>query len=171
MKFVYADPPYKDQAKRHYSDDPKCKEVDMEELIDYLMTFDGWALSMSEPSRYDIEKYCREELKIKPRVGIWMKSFASYKVNVNPAYTFEPVFFYGCRKRTRAQPTIRDHIVCPITTKRGVHGAKPEPVCNWIFDFLNMCPDDEFFDMYPGSGAVTRAWNKRRNQKTLIEMS
>ena len=28
MKFAYADPPYIGQAKRHYSHDPLCAEVD-----------------------------------------------------------------------------------------------------------------------------------------------
>lgn len=36
----------------------------------------------------------------------------------------------------------------------------------WIFDWLNMQPDDEFVDMFPGSGAVTQAhydWLAARN--------
>lgn len=52
MKFAYADPPYVGQAKKHYSADPRCAEVDHAELIARLCADfpDGWALSLSSPS-------------------------------------------------------------------------------------------------------------------------
>jgi hypothetical protein len=52
VKFAYADPPYIGQAKRHYSHDPQCAEVDHAELIARLCQGypDGWALSLSSPS-------------------------------------------------------------------------------------------------------------------------
>jgi hypothetical protein len=39
-----------------------------------------------------------------------------------------------------------------------VTGAKPAAVCRWIFDLLGAAPGDTLDDLYPGSGAVTRAW-------------
>ena len=50
VKFAYADPPYIGQAKRHYSHDPNCAEVDHAELIAQLCSEfpDGWALSASK---------------------------------------------------------------------------------------------------------------------------
>jgi len=50
MRFAYADPPYMGQAKKHYSHDPNCAEVDHAALIERLNAYDGWALSLSTPS-------------------------------------------------------------------------------------------------------------------------
>ena len=50
MRLAYADPPYVGQAKKHYSHDPKCAEVDHAALFRQLSEYDGWALSLSSPS-------------------------------------------------------------------------------------------------------------------------
>jgi hypothetical protein len=39
-----------------------------------------------------------------------------------------------------------------------VIGAKPAAVCRWIFTLLGAAPGDILDDLYPGSGAVSRAW-------------
>jgi hypothetical protein len=39
-----------------------------------------------------------------------------------------------------------------------VIGAKPAAVCRWIFDLLGAAPGDSLDDLFPGSGAVGRAW-------------
>lgn len=154
MKFAYADPPYIGQAKKHYSHDPRCAEVDHKELIDRLMAYDGWALSLSAPSLQQILALCPKGT----RVGAWVKPFCAFKANVNPAYAWEPVLFYGGRKRGREIPTVRDYCRESITLKRGLVGVKPEGFCLWVFSFLGMQPGDEFHDIFPGSGAVGRAW-------------
>ena len=55
-----------------------------------------------------------------------------------------------------------DSIVCgvgPLDTLPGrVIGAKPAAVCRWIFELLGAGPGDILDDLFPGSGAVTRAW-------------
>ena len=49
--------------------------------------------------------------------------------------------------------------VTPLTTLPGrVIGAKPAAVCRWIFGLLGAAPGDTLDDLFPGSGAVTRAW-------------
>ena len=49
--------------------------------------------------------------------------------------------------------------VAPVTTLPGrVIGAKPAAVCRWIFDLPGAGPGDTLDDLFPGSGAVTRAW-------------
>jgi hypothetical protein len=60
MKFAYADPPYIGQAKKHYSHDPACAEVDHRALIARLVTEypDGWALSLSSPTLQQILALC-----------------------------------------------------------------------------------------------------------------
>jgi hypothetical protein len=42
--------------------------------------------------------------------------------------------------------------------------VKPEAFCMWLFDLLNMRPEDEFDDLFPGSGAVGDAHRKWKHQ-------
>jgi hypothetical protein len=110
------------------------------------------------------------------RVGSWVKPFASFKPNVNPAYAWEPVIFRGGRERGKAWRlergayTVRDWVSAEITLKRSCPGAKPDRFCWWVFDLLGMEPNDEFHDLFPGSGAVGRAWQEwtRANRKTPL---
>jgi hypothetical protein len=39
-----------------------------------------------------------------------------------------------------------------------VVGAKPAEFCRWMFDLLGAEPQDEFSDLFAGSGGVMRAW-------------
>lgn len=152
MKFAYADPPYIGQAKRLYD----CEEIDHEELIQRLNTFDAWALSCSSPSLKLILPLCPDDV----RIMVWVKPFCSYKPNVNPAYAWEPIIGRGFRKRERYEDTVRDWVSCNITLKKGLAGAKPEGFCFWLFDVFGLLPDDEFYDLFIGTGAVTNAWEK-----------
>jgi hypothetical protein len=161
MTFAYADPPYINQAQKHYSHDPNCAEVNHRVLIGTLSErYDSWALSMSA-TMYSL----KEIVPLAPdcaRMAAWVKPFASFKPVVNPAYTWEPVLFYSPRERTRAEPTVKDHVAESITMKRGLAGAKPERFCFWLFDLVGLRPEDEFTDMFPGSGAVTAAHQRWR---------
>ena len=170
MRVAYADPPYIGQARRHYSDDPRCAEVDHGELITRLMRdYDAWALSLSSVSLWTITRLQDDQGRyIVPedaRICAWVKPFASFKPGVNPAYAWEPVIFYGGRNRGKSAPTVRDWVSANITMQRGTHGAKPQRFCFWLFDLLGMDLTDTFDDLYPGSGAVSAAWDlwRRRN--------
>ena len=59
-------------------------------------------------------------------------------------------------------PRRADSITCgvsAVTTLPGrVIGAKPAAVCRWIFDLLGAGPGDTLDDLFPGSGAISRAW-------------
>ena len=160
MRFAYADPPYIGQARKHYAADPQCAEVDHRELIERLSVEypDGWALSASSPSLQQILSYCPSDV----RVMAWVKPFASFKPNVNPAYAWEPVIVRGGRKRGRGVPTVRDWVSANITLRRGLSGAKPETFSFWLFEVLGMTAGDEFHDLFPGSGAVSQAWERWR---------
>lgn len=152
----YADPPYIGQARRHYSHDPRCAEVDHRQLIARLnANYDCWALSCSAPSLLQIWALCPEA-----RLGIWVKTFAAFKTN--PAFAYEPVLFKGCLSRD-GRFFVRDWVAERITMRRGLHGAKPERFCYWVFEMLGLQPEDEFDDIYPGTGAVSRAWVKWRD--------
>jgi hypothetical protein len=45
-----------------------------------------------------------------------------------------------------------------LTDPKRVVGAKPAAFCRWMFDLLGAEPQDEFTDLFPGSGGVARAW-------------
>ena len=155
MRIAYADPPYPGEAKRRY----QCEEVDHVKLIQRLVYEfpDGWALSTKTPSLRFLLPLCPEEA----RVSAWVKPFAIFKPNVNPAYAWEPVIWMGGRgKRDRKEPTVRDWVSCNITLRRGLVGAKPEGFCMWLFNLMGMGPGDELVDLFPGTGAVTKAWEK-----------
>jgi hypothetical protein len=160
IRVAYADPPYIGQAHKHYSHDPNCAEVEPSELIERLGEFHMWALSCSSPSLRIMLPLCPNDV----RVCAWVKPFASFKPNVGLAYAWEPVILYGGRKRTRKQPTVRDWVSANITLERGLSGVKPDYFSNWLFEALNLTRDDELVDLYPGSGAVTAAWEKWRRR-------
>lgn len=170
VKFAYADPPYIGMAKKHYSADPLCAEVDHAELIDRLCRDypDGWALSCHTPSLRILLPLCPLDV----RVGAWVKPFHVFKKGVRPAYAWEPVLFRGGRNKNHPPPpkggkatTPRDWVSANITLKKGLVGAKPEPFCFWLFDVLGMTPEDELHDLYPGTGIVTRAWEQWKQER------
>lgn len=158
MKFAYADPPYIGQAKKHYSHDIRCAEVDHAALITNLLINypDGWALSCSSPSLPQILRLCPGDV----RIMAWVKPFCAFKANVNPAYAWEPVIVRGGRRRTRQQPTVRDWVAESITLKKGLCGAKPKEFCFWIFDVLNLFDGDQLDDLFPGTGIVSQCFSE-----------
>jgi hypothetical protein len=167
MRIAIADPPYPGQSARHYADHSDFDgEVDHAGLLERLAEYDGWALHTSSPALRDVLPLCPPEA----RVMAWVKPFAAYKRNIKVAYAWEPVIVCGGRS---AEPnriiglTMRDYIAEPITMKRGLAGAKPERVCWWLFEVLGLDPEDELDDLFPGTGAVSRAWESWRSQLRL----
>lgn len=173
VKFAYADPPYLGLSAKFYGDlhadasdydDPATHQA----LIDRLCgEFDGWALSLHTPTLKVMLNMCPDDV----RVGAWVKPFASFKKNVTRAWAWEPIILWGGRKIPITQNTVRDWVEAPaiaenITLRRGFQGAKPAAVCWWIFDWLNMEADDEFADLFHGSGAVTEAHKAWLEAKT-----
>ena len=157
MRLAYADPPYVGQAKKHYSHDPKCAEVDHAALFRQLSKYDGWALSLSSPSLTML-------LPLAPpgaRVAAWVKPFASFKPGVNPGYCWEPVIFKPARSGERNRPTVRDWHSENITLKKGLAGAKPPGFCLWLFELLGARDGDTFEDLFPGTGGVSAGWHTR----------
>ncbi len=159
LRIGYADPPYLGQAKRHYSHDPKCAEVNHELLIEKLQTYDGWALSCSTPSLQTLLRLCPSDV----RVAAWVKPFAAFK-KANPAYAWEPVLFKPCRSR-KGRFVVRDYVEANITMKKGLCGVKPDRFCYWLFELLGMLPEDSLDDLFPGSGAVGHAWERWRQKE------
>jgi hypothetical protein len=172
MRVAYADPPYPGQAKRHYAGHPDyAGEVDHVALIYRLVSeYDGYCLHTSSVALADVLGRFQIEVGSAdmPRVMAWVKPFAAFKRNVSVAYAWEPIFVKACRKpKVSERLTLRDWIAEPMTLKRGLVGAKPERICWWLFEVMGMESGDELIDLFPGSGAVSRAWEAWRSQTRL----
>ncbi len=167
MKIGYADPPYPGQAKKRYGDHPDYDgEVDHAELATMLSMYDGWCLHTSSVALADVLAVIPSMEDV--RIMAWVKTFAAFKPNVPVAYAWEPVLVKAARKPVvKAGMVYRDWIAEPITMQRGLPGAKPDDVCRWLFEVMGCEPDDELHDLFPGTGAVTRAWENWRSQLTL----
>jgi len=170
VRLAYADPPYLGCCALygHFHPDGRCWDdvATHEALIRRLgVGFpDGWALSASTPSLRSLLPLCPPDV----RIGSWVKSFCAFKRGVRPAYAWEPVIFRGGRNPANGhkhppppkggkQTTPKDFVVAPITLKKGLTGAKPEAVCNWVLSLLGFQPGDEVVDLFPGTGAMGHA--------------
>ena len=160
MKFAYSDPPYPGLARRFYGDHPDFGgEVDHEDLIHRLMRDypDGWALSTSAAATKRVWAMCPESTRLcifgnGPRV---VKSY-------QPLRAYEAVLLYG--GRPRSQPVAEDLSDLFVFGGRqhshpgALPGMKPAGFCEWVFKLLGATVGDELDDLFPGSGAVARAW-------------
>ena len=158
MRFAFADPPYLGCGALYDAHHEKARDWDRPEahrdLIDKLCREypDGWLMCASSPSLKTILPMCPDDA----RVGAWVKPFAVFKPNVNPAYAWEPVIWRGGRKGDRTRATVRDWFAKEITLRRGLTGAKPEAFCRWVLDLLGYCDGDEIDDLFPGTGVMGR---------------
>ena len=161
VRLGYADPPYPGFA-RYYRDHPDYDgEVDHTELMRRLDSYDGWVLHTSSTTLKHVIDCAAVAGVDDYRIMSWVKPFASFKPNVPVAYAWEPVLVKAIRKPVVTRRlTLRDWVSEGITLKKGLVGVKPEAVCMWAFEVTGAQPSDEMDDMFPGSGAVTDAWNK-----------
>ena len=165
MRFAYADPPYFGCGARYkdnHAEWAKWNTIEAHaDLINHLAHNypDGWALSLGSNNLQDILPLCPKGV----RVGSWVKPFASFKPNVNPAYAWEPVIFTGGRKRDRRSDTIRDYHSENITLKKGLCGAKPAGFALWIAQLLGADASigDTIDDLFPGTGGMLSVWKSK----------
>lgn len=161
MKIGYADPPYPGQSAKHYSDHPDfAGEVDHRQLLQRLdEACDGWVLHTSSPALPQILGFANELGLTGYRVMAWVKPFCTFKRNVSVAYAWEPVLVKPVRKPVvSGRLVMRDWVSESMTMRRGLTGVKPDAVCRWAFEMLGAQPDDTLYDVFPGTGAVTAAW-------------
>jgi hypothetical protein len=165
MRFAYADPPYLGMCGlyQHHHPDGRCwNDIETHAaLIDRLSTYDSWALSTGAKQLQPMLAICPNDI----RVAAWVKPFTPF--SANPAWAWEPVIFRGARKRPPhddAVTTVRDWIAATsdafLGRNHGLRGAKPRKFCFWLFDLMGLRSDDDFCDLFPGTGAVTRAWRE-----------
>lgn len=157
MRIAFADPPYPEQAERHYGDHPDfAGEVDHAELVERLMGYDGWALCTGAVMLPDVVKLCPKGT----RVLVWRKD-VMWKPGVSVSFSWEPVLIYGGRRRHRHAAILSDSMYHPPVFEKFEGqsiGIKPYPYCAWVFEALGANAGDTLDDLFPGSGAVGRAW-------------
>lgn len=162
MRVAYADPPYLGCC-RLYGHDHRSGCWDLLRTHVTLIRSlerdfpDGWAMSASSVSLRQLLPQCPSDA----RIASWVKTFCAFKKGVRPCYAWEPVIFRGGRNLHHPPPlkggkqtTPKDFIAAPITLKKGLTGAKPEVVCAWILDLLNVRSGDEVVDLFPGTGVM-----------------
>ncbi len=173
MRIGYADPPYPGQAHLYREHPDYAGEVDHAVLVYKLIhEYDGYCLHTSSVALARVLERFLIETNDMPRVMSWVKPFAAFKKNVSVAYAWEPVLVRAARKPVVKQGMVyRDWISEPITLQRGLTGAKPERVCQWLFEVMGCEPEDDLDDMFPGTGAVARAWKHWCSQRTLFDVS
>lgn len=155
-RFAYLDPPYPGLAARYYADQPTfAGEVDHGALIadTEASGYWGWALSTSERSLRDLLPLC----PVGARVCPWVKPIGVPIATNGIHNTWEPVIVVGGRQRP---PGVRDWLRAMPARGGGetLMGRKPLAFCAWLFDLLGLMPGDELVDVFPGTGAVGRAW-------------
>jgi hypothetical protein len=167
---AYADPPYPGCAKLYRDHPDYAGEVDHRVLVRHIDHFDGWILhTASTTLGYVLGELAAAQIT-GWRVMAWVKPFAAFKRNVSVAYAWEPVIVKPVRKPAveHAHEVSRDWLSEPITLQRGLTGAKPERVCRWLFDVAGCRPGDELADLFPGTGAVSHAWERWSSEPTLF---
>ena len=154
---AYADPPYPGQARARYRDG---REVNLPILVEYLRTFDGWALSTSASALREVWNLCPEA-----RCAAWCKTWASNGWS-RVRYSWEPVLFVTDRRGIRAgeRSTVWDSLTSASDCSNGwgeiggkPGGAKPAVFVRWMLELLDYGPGDTLEDVFPGSGGVTAA--------------
>lgn len=151
--FGFADPVYPGCAYL-YREQPYCCEVNHPILVGSLCATypDGWALCTGSRSLQDVLAMCPAGV----RVGIWHRPGPGRR-NARPR-TWEAVIICGGRWRRDTQ--VPDHLECGAPVVPGFHGAKPLAFSVWVFALLGARATDVLDDLFPGSGAVSRAWQR-----------
>lgn len=151
--FGYADPPYPGLAERYYSQ----PEVDHVALVaDLRQRFpDGWALSTSAAAVRWVHALCPPET----RLCVWNRG-ARHVHATRPLCAWEALLV--CGGRPLVAP-VEDVLTLAPSSRPRSHpdalvGMKPPAFAAWLFRLLGAHPVDELTDLFPGSGAIGRAW-------------
>lgn|GEM_PF-5895921 len=154
----YGYPPYPGLAGRYY----KCPEVDHRELVARLVEEfpDGWALSTSAAALQSVLALCPAGVRVCP----WIRGARPGKSRKVKA-AWKPLILFGGRPPA---PTVEvvDVLLWGGAGAPGrqhshpgaLVGMKPAPFAEWLFRLLGARMGDTLVDLFPGSGAITRAW-------------
>lgn len=168
LRLAYADPPYMGLSRKYYGDEPTfAGEVDHDELVSRLATYDGWALSCSSASVPAIAARLVASGSA-ARLAIWLKRPRPH-TTARIVTAWEGVFYLPARSTRDPSAEVLCDVFdgAPVARRRetlpgAVIGMKPPALLVWIFQLLGATPGDELEDLYPGSGIVGRtfaAWS------------
>jgi hypothetical protein len=154
-RLAYADPPYPGLAGYY----PEQQEVDHQALIADLEAGypDGWALSTSAAALRDVLAMCPAST----RVCCWRRRTRPTSSR-RALSAWEPLLVVGGRELETDVP----QDLLDVLDYRGRYdafpgaliGMKPPEFAVWMFRLLGARTGDELTDLYPGSGAIGRAW-------------
>lgn len=160
MRFALADPPYPGKAWK-YKDQPSfAGEVDHFALLSALEgrrisgAIQGWALATLCSLRVlrRLMSHLPEHAELHP----WIKPIGVSSKTYGAHQTCELLLVVPGR---RLRPGFRNGLVAQPARGGGtLVGRKPIAWCAWAFRHLGALPGDELEDLFPGSGAVSRAW-------------
>tara|TARA_R100001463_G_scaffold110240_2_gene164948 strand:+ start:1747 stop:2298 length:552 start_codon:yes stop_codon:yes gene_type:complete len=173
VKLAYADPPYSGHSHLYKDHSDYGGEVDHHKLIGDLASYDGFVLHTSSSALGEILAIMDYYGPVLGdyRVLAWVKQFASWKPGNRVQYAWEPVILKAARPpvqrpdQKKGQSAVRDWLMEPMATQKGIVGAKPKRLCWWLFDCLGAQQDDDLADLFPGSGDVTDVWQSWRTRQ------
>jgi len=165
LRFAYADPPYPGMAHIYRKHPDYGGEVDHASLIRELETFDGWALSTSERALGGVLAFCPWEAW-DFRICVWRRGVSRPIGRSRIMYAWEPLLVKT--PRWDSLPWISDTAFIPQhLSGQTIRGQKPAAFSEWMFGLLGLTPEDELTDLFPGSGAVSAAWESWRSKTRL----
>lgn len=189
MKFAYADPPYLGRAdfyRAHHPealiwDDPETHRALIVRLQDEYP--DGWAMSLATDTLRVLLPMCPPAA----RVGTWITDRPRFAGNQNPVMKHcEPVIWCGGRgfetgtraadyvitKQAPQAPGVSRYQMKREDARKGrvFLGRKPREFCRWVFALLGAQRGDTLDDLFPGSGAVTAAWEEYAGERPQREL-
>ena len=165
MTFAYADPPYPGKASLY----PEKTEVDHASLLERLTQNypDGWALSTSSEALRDV-------LSLAPggvRICAWFKGPRHTKSR-RALVSWEPLIVFGGRPlRVDVVQDLSDGLVAVGRFRRfpgAMVGMKPPAFAEWMFRQLGASRADRLDDLFPGSGAIRRAWARYTGTEAAV---
>jgi hypothetical protein len=158
MIFAYADPPYPGKAGYY----------DHASLLERLTKSypDGWALSTSSEALRDVLSLCPRGV----RVCAWFKG-PRYTKSRRALVSWEPLIVAGGRPlQVDAVQDLADGLVAVGRFRRfpgAMVGMKPPAFAEWMFRQLGASRVDRLDDLFPGSGAIRRAWARYTDQPNV----
>lgn len=188
LRFAYADPPYLGRAEYYRAHHPDAMIWDRPETHQALVARlqaeypAGWALSLSERSLRTILPMCPPEA----RTAAWCTDRPRYAGKAVPVRKhFEPVIFCGGRGYADTGNRTADFIITKqeplpagqpryemkktdLRSGQTFVGRKPAAFALWVLELLGWLPGDTIDDLFPGSGAMQAAWEKRISAPTLF---
>jgi hypothetical protein len=159
MRLAYADPPFPGMAELYRNEASYGGEVDHRELIDRLLTFDGWALSTSVAALPYVLSLCPPDCHVHP----WVKPIGVSAETYGAHNAWEALIVKPARER---QPGFRDWLYAMPARGGGedLIGRKPIAFAAYLFRALGADTRDVFVDFFPGTGIVSRCWMSWRAQ-------